>query len=129
MANTEVKPSVMNRYLTAATQPVRDQLQCTPLDSNGYIGRHEKAWYSPRIGFENGIVSGIHALINLAVAHECMFDSKLADDYLVGHDYFRDMARGLRGMLNCEHGRLDAGFCDGAIMNIWREAGFTDEDL
>ncbi len=118
--------SVVKQYKGEINAPIVSQWSRTPGDTTGYIKRHVSAFASPMPGMEFAIVNGIKALAHLAAGHEAS-GTKIADDYF-GRDHFADMCRGLRAMLNFECGpRLDMGFCDAAILNIYRLAGFTEE--
>jgi hypothetical protein len=115
------------RYNTALRRPVIDQLKRTPDDPTGYIARHNKAWSLLTCqGFEGALVFGIRSLAAYAAAHEVRYSSKLADDGVLGPAW-ADALRGFRALLNGELGRLDGGFLDGALCNLYREAGFEGE--
>jgi hypothetical protein len=117
---------IQTRYALALRNPVLEQRKRIPDDTTGYINRHDKAWHSPSEGFESALVMGIRSLAAYAAAHEARYDSKLADDGVLGASW-EEALRGFRGLLNGELGRLDGGFLDGAICNLYREAGFEGE--
>ncbi len=121
----ETRNDIVNRFERVILAPVNEQLRRTPDDANGYIARHRKAW-TMGYGFECCIVRQIYYLAMYAAEYESKFESKLASDYVLG-EYWADMVRGVRGLLNGPTGGLDAGFCDAEICNIWREAGFTED--
>jgi hypothetical protein len=124
---TKIDQKVSARVNAAIRQPVQDQLRRTPLDETGFIARHNAAWIAPRRGNEMAMVSGITMLANFVIDFESN-GMKIADDgFASGYEYFQNMVRGLRAMLNFDMGRLDCGFCDAAILAIWHEAGFTEE--
>jgi hypothetical protein len=113
-------------YALALRNPVLEQRKRTPADPTGYISRHDYAWHSPFDGFESALVLGIRSLAAYAAAHEARYDSKIAEDGVLGKEWEAAL-RGFRGLLNGELGRLDGGFLDGAICNLYREAGFEGE--
>lgn len=94
-------------YLTPDPKHARDQ----------WYARHMAALTAPRPGFEAAIVAMFGALDTYACAHSRRYSSPLGEDYVLG-DEWRDMARGLRGLLNGELGRLDAGTVDAAVLNL-----------
>lgn len=120
----EIPTSIMLRFENAIKEPVMLQLRRTPNDA--YIARHKRAWHEQAMSAERSIRLGIESLADMAAAYEARYGQAISLDYILG-DYFASMARGLHGMLNGEIGNLDAGFCDAAILNIWYEAGFTEE--
>lgn len=121
--------TLVREYSESIRLPVITQHSRTPMDPTGYIMRHEEAFDSPNIGMEYAITNGIKALAMLAAGYESQCGSKIAEDGF-GAEPFTEMVRGLRAMLNFECGpRLDMGFCDAAILNIYRLAGFNEEEL
>jgi hypothetical protein len=127
-AKKEIRMAALidKRFAAAIENPVRDQLARTPDDPSGYIARHLKAWKTPSPGFEAAIVAAITALRGYATMHELAYNAKLANDGVLG-DAWLDALRGVRGLLNGQLGRLDAGFLDAALCGLHRAAGFEGE--
>lgn len=121
-----MNPIIQRRYDNAVCSPEREQRERTPDDPTGYIRRHVSAMNHPRPGFEFAIAAFVVALRDYAAAHETTYGSKLAEDGVLGEEWAR-VLKGVRGLLNGEVGRLDCGFIDGALCNMYRLAGFEDE--
>ena len=117
---------IRQAFDAAVFGPIKEQRRRTPFDTSGYIARHERAFLSPRPGFEAAIVAGLTALAAYACAHEERYGSKLAEDGVLGEAWL-DALRGFRAMLNGELGNLDGGFLDAAFCNLHRTAGFEGE--
>jgi hypothetical protein len=120
------RPDIDRRYTDALLRAVKEQRKRTPKDPTGYIRRHELAFMAPTKPFEQAIVQMLLGLKHYASDHENAYGSKLADDGVIGEAWL-DALRGLRAMLNGQLGRLDGGFLDAAICNLYREAGFDGE--
>ncbi len=60
--------------------------------------------------------------------HREAYESPIGQDYVIG-DYWKQMASGLLGLLNGEHGTLDCGEWDRAIRSLARENGFTELEI
>ena len=71
---------------------------------------------------------GMQCLAQMAQLYQERFDCLIGTDYVLG-EYWLDMLRGLRGMLNGETGSLDCGGMDGLLCDLARENGFTDEEF
>lgn len=121
------KQAIERRFYEAVMSPEREQRARTPDDPTGYIGRHATALHTPRLGFESALSGFVVALKDYAVAHEQRYESKLADDGVLGDDW-QGILRRVRGLLNGELGRLDGGFLDGALCNLYAAAGFDPEE-
>lgn len=89
-----------------------------------YLIRHIQALDCPQ-GFEEPIVLISRALRLYAEQHAERYESPIGADYVLG-DHWKDIARGLIGLLNGETGRLDCGTIDGAIRDL---AGCNGMDL
>lgn len=59
--------------------------------------------------------------------YQSRFESKIGDDGVLG-ECWKDIGLGIRGLLNGELGRLDAGTLDAFILDTLREHGILDED-
>lgn len=116
----------MNKYEEAVRRPVDEQAARTP-DSD-YIARHRRAMAHPMPGQEMGLVGLIAGLAEYARGYETSQGTKIGNDVVLGKAW-AEVLRGTRALLNGESGRLDCGFLDGAICNLYREAGFDDSDL
>lgn len=119
------RKKIADRYIQAAHRPVEEQLARTPTDPTGFIKRHERAMTVPR-SFERSLRALIDGLMSYAVDHEARYGSKLGEDGVLG-EAWADALRGVRGLLNGELGDLDGGLLDGALCNLYREAGFEGE--
>lgn len=97
-------------------------------DTVGWSRRHLDAVRNPRPGIEAPIVQMLKGWIEYADHFNSRNDTKfLADDYFLG-PLWRDMGKALRGLLNGELGRLDAGTIDGIICHNLKEQGY-DPDM
>ena len=61
--------------------------------------------------------------------HEWRYESKIAEDGEIGRRGWLPMLKGLRYLLNGETKDLDCGTVDGAILELAKAAGFTEEDV
>jgi hypothetical protein len=70
----------------------------------------------------------LRGLARYADAHFRRFESPIGKDYFLGV-YWGEALRGVRGMLNGELGRLDAGTLDATILAMYKAAGFEGDEL
>lgn len=77
---------------------------------------------------EQAVAAACHALKVYANSHKLRFDSKLADDYVLGPAWLA-MLQGVRTLLDGETGRLDCGTVDGYLVKLAEDNGFKQEDL
>jgi hypothetical protein len=89
--------------------------------------KHDEAIDRPR-GFEVPIVRMLHFWEMYAVEHQKRWESPIGEDYVLG-DYWTDIAKGIRGLLNGETGRLDCGTLDSFILETLRENGVETDGL
>ena len=89
--------------------------------------RHYEALERPGNQYEHFFKKSLRSLELYIIAYKEQYpESNLADDSYSGECWL-EMARGIRGLLNCERGRLDGGLLDTAILELAKEAGFTNE--
>lgn len=89
-----------------------------------YWRAHEAAITTHKPGFEASMVGMLRGWLAYADAHRLRYESGIDDDGFLGPEWDA-IGQGLRGLLNGELGRLDAGALD-AIINDTRNAeGFT----
>lgn len=124
MTTLKLVQSIARKYDDAVLSPLREQRARTP--NADYIRRHESAFHTPRPGFEAALACGLVALRDYACAHEERYGSTLGQDGVLGEAWL-DALRGFRALLNGELGRLDGGFLDGAICNLYQAAGFEGD--
>jgi hypothetical protein len=101
----------------------------------GWVRRHNEAFDSvvrPTAGeprdFEACIILVLDGWLNYAEAHKARYESPIGEDGVLGAEWTR-IARGIRGLLNGECGRLDCGTLDGFILRTARENGVEEEEL
>lgn len=70
----------------------------------------------------------LNGLQDMAEHYHERFGSTISEDYVL-REYWLDMLRGLRGMLNGETENLDCGQFDGFCVNLARKHGFDDSEL
>lgn len=87
------------------------------LMSGQWVERHRGAAIGPRPGFERSLVRMWKAMAEYADAHQAAYESPIGDDGVLG-EAFKDIARGLRALLNGEAGRLDCGTLEGAMLDM-----------
>lgn len=95
------------------------------------IETHQNAPWAVRHNLEvqrnlNPVVLAFNALQAMAESHEARFETPIGDDYILG-DHWKDMAIGLRGMLNGDCGDLDCGTMDEAILKLAESHGMDLE--
>jgi hypothetical protein len=77
---------------------------------------------------ETALSAILQGLALYAEAHAAAYESPIGEDGVLG-DHWLEIARGLAGLLNGEHGRLDAGAMDAAIRNLALASGATPEEI
>lgn len=103
--------------------------------SNEYLIRHLRAMQETRIErarhtttdptkleLEAALVAMTKAWLMYARAHGTRYESAIGQDGVLG-EYWNDIGIALRGLLNGETGRLDAGTMDGDLVRALREVG------
>ena len=96
---------------------------------NGWGRRHCLEWKRAHLFTHAASMRRfIEGLATYADAHQKEFDSTISEDGVLG-DYWLDIFKGVRGMLNGELGALDGGTLDTTLLGILEKAGFTEEDL
>lgn len=75
---------------------------------------HTQAALNPKPGPERAIVLIASGLAEYAGSHFARYDSTIGEDGVLGEEW-REIARGLLGLLNGECGRLDCGSVDSFI--------------
>lgn len=69
-----------------------------------------------------------HALYDYARAYATIIGSPIGNDAVIGESWVK-IASGLIGLLNSEHGRIDAGeFCS-HIYEIADDVGFSEQEI
>lgn len=89
---------------------------------------HAQAMVNPRPGFERALVRMITGLAEYADEHAKRYESPVGEDGFIG-DLWEDIAKGIVGLFNGEHGRLDAGTIDGLLRAIVTENGLNGDEL
>ncbi len=85
-----------------------------------WANRHNSALASPR-GFERPVVHMLRAISAYRGLHLARYESDVMDDYVIG-DGVKEIAAGLRTLLNGETGRLDCGTIDAYLVEIVGES-------
>lgn len=76
-------------------------------ERQAYVKRHNKAITDPKSGFEAFFVSQFDALLMYVQAYQKALNCDVREDNIIG-DQFSNMGEALIGLLDCEHGRIDA---------------------
>jgi hypothetical protein len=92
-----------------------------------WLANHLRAMSAPRQGFEQGLLSAIGALCDIAAAHEASYAVPIGQDPVMGGNSWLVMARGLLAALTGERGRFDADTFERASRSMARRAGFSEE--
>jgi hypothetical protein len=75
-----------------------------------------------------GALYAIHdSLVRYASAHQSRYESPIGHDGVLGECWLT-IAKGLVGLLNGETGSIDCGRFDGAVRELARASGFTQEE-
>jgi len=86
---------------------------------------HRRALDEP-IRFEKPILMLMDALEAYAHQYGSAYTMPVGDDGVLGDEWL-SIARGLLGLLNGEHGRLDAGTIDRWVRQLAHDHGFEEE--
>lgn len=78
---------------------------------------HNDAVRNPLHGFETAILTLLDGLEEYRFRHQTRYDEGVENDYVLAEGV-ADIARGIRTLLNGEHGRLDAGTIDGYLVAL-----------
>lgn len=90
-------------------------------DTVGWADRHDRAIMTPTLNsFESAISKLAHGWADYAREHYRRYDAFIGDDGVLGDEWIK-IGLGLRGLLNGELGRIDAGTMDAFILNTIRE--------
>lgn len=93
-------------------------------DSSEWKARHLAAIRNP-IGFELPIVSLLIGWCTYAYTHAKEYETEIGADYVLGPQW-RDVGLALRGLLNGQLGRLDAGTIDSIIVTNLTVQGYGE---
>jgi hypothetical protein len=96
-------------------------------NDTGWQTRHLAALQTPK-GFESAIVGLIRAWAIYADSHKARYDSGIGEDGLLG-DFWSQMSKQLRGLLDGETGRLDCGTLATFISETLKAEGFDPDTL
>ena len=75
---------------------------------------------------EAALVNMLKGWYDYAALHEDRYDTKLAEDYVLGPHWFA-VGTALLALLNGDTGRLDAGTVDRFVRDTMVRAGYTEE--
>ena len=101
----------------------------SPLDEEaGWQARHRSAVACPRDGFECAYGEMLRGWLRYADAHQERYASPIGQDGVLG-PCWAQIGAGLRGLLNGEHGRLDAGTLDSILVRALQEEEFDPDRL
>jgi hypothetical protein len=90
---------------------------------NQWGARHSAAFRNPRC--DEAIVGLIRSAAAYADQHQRRFESRIGEDGCLG-EYWADIVRGIRGLLNGECGRLDCGTLDCLILDMLHAEGIEE---
>lgn len=95
-------------------------------NTNGWQDRHNTAMLNPQ-GAETPIVTMIGGWILYARRHLAQYQSTIGEDGVLGPEW-EAIGDALRGLLNGELGRLDAGTLDHRILQVMRDNDVETEN-
>lgn len=106
------------------------QALCDACEEGAAKGRRNSAetvlGFSTKSDHDSAIGQMLRALAQYADDHHVRFERPIGHDYVLGQ-YWLQMLRGVRGLLNGETGRMYCGDVDHAIMAMFKAADFTGE--
>lgn len=113
------------------TQHYRKQLTA-PSNTSGNMGgwkeRHTAAMACPRTEYEKALVELLSGWLRYADAVEERWESGIGKDYVLGPNWAQ-IGAGIRGLLNGDLGRMDAGSLDGLLCRTLEAEGLDPDSL
>lgn len=89
--------------------------------------RHAAAMHSPK-GCEFGVVTMLRGWLEYGEQHRNRYESGIGEDGVLGKEWAA-IGAALRGLLNGELGRLDAGTLDKLLCHTLEAEGFDPDTL
>jgi hypothetical protein len=97
-------------------------------NENGWADRHLMAVTLPNSDYEKAVVEMLSGWLRYADAVQSAWDSSIGNDYVLGPNWAQ-IGAGLRGLLNGELGRIDAGTLDSILCRTLETQGFDPDTL
>ena len=82
----------------------------------------------PNVTSPRALSAILDSLRSFAECHHAQYGSPISEDYVL-REYWLDILRGLRGMLNSDTGNLDCGQFDSLCCELARNNGFDDSEI